>query len=63
MLAKCVSTNCPKSPLCKRALSDSTAHVLYKQAGCNEVGGYKWFVEIEKTVSESVSEGEVLYEQ
>ena len=59
MLAKCVSTNCPKSSLCKRALSDSTAHVLYKQTGCKEVGEYKWYIEIEKVVGESVNKEEV----
>ena len=58
MLAKCVSTNCPKSSLCKRALSDSTAHVLYKQAGCNEVDGYRWYIEIDRVVSESAVESE-----
>ena len=59
MLAKCVSTNCPKSPLCKRALSNSTAHMLYKQAGCNEVGEYKWYIEIDRVAGDSVVEGEV----
>ena len=59
MLAKCISTNCPKSSLCKRALSDSTAHVNYKYAGCDEDGKYMWYTEIEQTVNESVVEGEV----
>ena len=59
MLAKCISTNCPKSSLCKRALSESTAHVNYKYAGCDTEGEYMWYIEIEKTVSEGEVDNEV----
>jgi len=52
MLAKCISTNCPKSSLCKRALSDSTAHVNYKYAGCDEDNKYMWYTEIEQSVND-----------